>query len=247
MEYPEAKRYRDYFLKPFRKRKKIRVLTDINLKITQGESIAFLGPNGAGKTTLLKLIAGFIFPTSGEVMVNGYNTKTDNIAARKSVGFAVNEERSFYWRLTGFQNLEFFGNLENLFGRELKAKIEEVAGLLGMTGVLHKPVSTYSTGMKRRLSMARALLIDPDILVLDEPIKALDPVGVEEYIRLILDKIHSRDERCLLIVTHRLEVVDQLCTRACILKDQRIVNMKTMDEIKQHYSSIAEYYTQGVC
>ncbi|MBN2444704.1 MAG: ABC transporter ATP-binding protein [Spirochaetales bacterium] len=246
MDYPEAKRFREYILHPFSKRKKINALTHINLSIQEGECIAFLGPNGAGKTTLLKLTAGLLLPTSGDVIINEFNTKTHNVSARKSVGFVINEERSFYWRLTGVQNLEFFGNLQNLFNNDLKIKIQELIELLGLEEVCMKPVSTYSSGMKHRLALARGLLIDPDIFILDEPVKALDPVSCEEYINIVSKKIRENKKSILLMVTHRLEIVPRLCNKVCIINNKKIEDIKEIDDIYGKYSTLENYYKSGV-
>src|SRR5690349_6550707 len=127
MRFPVPKRYVDYLF--FRTINYFNALNNINLEINEGDRVAFLGVNGAGKTTLLKLIGGLLYPTSGEINVNGYNTIKDNLQSRKSVGFVLNEERSFYWRLTAVQNLEFFGVLDNLKGEELGNKINDLLKL----------------------------------------------------------------------------------------------------------------------
>ena len=246
MEYPEPKRLRDYFLKPFRKREKVTALIDIDIDIQEGDRIAFLGPNGAGKTTLMKLIAGLILPAHGDVIVNGYNTKTQGLDARRCAGYVINEERSFYWRLTGRQNLEFFGTLNNLYGKNLRDRIDDLIHSLDLYNMCDKPVGTYSTGMKQRLAMARGLLTNPEILILDEPVKALDPVSTKEYMELIKERELKHKKNCLLIVTHNLEIAEKLCTRTCIINEHRMVNPLRMDELLNKYRTIEEYYLDGV-
>ncbi len=233
-------------LKPFKKRKRVTALSNVNLSIKNGERVAFLGPNGAGKTTLFKLIGGLLLPTQGEIIVNGENTTINNISARRSVGIVMNEERSFYWRLTGKQNLEFFGRLQNLFGIKLKNKVNELIELVGLQENGEKPVSNYSTGMKQRLAIARGLLTDPEILILDEPTKALDPLSTEDYMSLILNQIHASTKNCLLIVTHRLEIVPRLCNRVCIICNGKITADESINTIKKKYKSLHNFYKQGV-
>ena len=111
MSYPRPKRHVDYLLRPFTKPQRFTALDDLTLEIGRGECVALLGPNGAGKTTLLRLIGGLLFPTSGTIAVNGFDSCKNNDEVRGMVGYVLNEERSFFWRLTGRQNLEFFGAL----------------------------------------------------------------------------------------------------------------------------------------
>src|SRR5262249_34164770 len=141
----------------------------------------------------------------GEIVVNGSDTVLDNTAARKSVGFVMNEERSFFWRLSGVQNLEFFGALDNLWGASLRERIRELIGLVGLEAAAELPISAYSSGMKQRLALARGLMTEPHVLILDEPTRALDPVGCEELINLILGHIYRNSRKTLLIATHRPE------------------------------------------
>ena len=132
MRFPIPKRYREWLFSPLTPRKSCTALRQTTLEIQSGDRIALMGPNGAGKTTLLKLIGGLLFPTEGEVFVNGLSTRHSNSTARKSVGFVFNEERSFFWRLTGLQNLEFFGALDNLSGSYLHDRIRYLINLVGL-------------------------------------------------------------------------------------------------------------------
>ena len=141
MRFPIAKRYRELALHPFRPRRTFTALANATLEIEQGDRIAVMGPNGAGKTTLLKLIGGLLLPTEGEIVVNGFSTLDHNSEARKSVGFVLNEERSFFWRLSAVENLEFFGALDNLSGADLRHRIHDLIRLVGLEHAADKPVS----------------------------------------------------------------------------------------------------------
>ncbi|TBO44303.1 ABC transporter ATP-binding protein [Pedobacter kyonggii] len=241
MEFLQSKRFKDFFYLT-KSQKVVKSLINVDLMIDEGDKVAFLGPNGAGKTTLLKLIGGLLYPTYGEINVNGYNTVHNNLRSRKSVGFVLNEERSFYWRLTAVQNLEFFGVLDNLEGDRLTSKVVELIGLVGLEGAKHKKVATYSSGMKQRLAIARGLLCDPKVLILDEPTRTLDPEAVIDVKNLIMQKIHENEKRTLIIATHRFDEAEELCNKVCIIRNGELISFKTIDEIRSIYGSVSQYY-----
>lgn len=245
MYYPQQRRIRQALLRPFSKRTYFHALENIDLDIRHGDRVAFLGANGAGKTTLLKLVGGLLYPTRGNIRINGYDTVKSNLEARKSVGFVLNEERSFYWRLTGWQNLEFFAALENMVGTRMKKRVNELIDLVGLSESAHKLVATYSSGMKQRLAIARGLLSDPGILILDEPTKALDPVAVQQVKELITDNIHQDKKRTLLIATHSFGEAESLCNRVCIMKKGSILSERKLAAIQEE-SSLYHFYKQTI-
>jgi len=244
MRFPVPKRYREWVLAPLRPRRVFTALTNANLEVQTGDRIAVMGPNGAGKTTLLKLIAGVLLPTEGKVLLNGHNTLEQNTAPRSSVGFVFNEERSFFWRLTGTQNLEFFGALDNLYGRQLHERIEYLLELVGLPDAGDKVVSTYSTGMKQRLALARVLMVEPDVLILDEPTRALDPVACDEIIELISTTIHRNSRKTLLIVTHRPEEASLLCNKVIVVEGGTIRGSESIKELSAKGIAVVDYYRQ---
>jgi ABC-2 type transport system ATP-binding protein len=244
MYYPVPRRFGQWLLHPFTKPKQYCALQGVSLDVATGERLAILGENGAGKTTLLKLIGGLLYPTQGHIMVNGFDTITHNAAARRSVGFVLNEERSFYWRLTGWQNLAFFGALDNLYGQALQEKIESLLRLTGLQDEGHKLVAHYSTGMRQRLAIARGLLADPAILILDEPTRALDPVSANAIKELIIEKLHSGTGRTLLVATHNFEEAAGLCNRVCIMQGGQVITQQSLNgattalDLKEYYTTL---------
>jgi ABC-2 type transport system ATP-binding protein len=246
MRFPIPKRYREWVLHPLRPRRVVTALRHASAEIQAGDRIAVMGPNGAGKTTLLKLISGLLFPTEGEVTVKGLSTLHQNPAARKSVGFVFNEERSFYWRLTGVQNLEFFGALDNLWGAELKQRIGELIQLVGLEGAGDQMVSGYSSGMKQRLALARVLIADPEVLILDEPTRALDPVACDEMVNLILSDIHRGARKTLLIATHRPEEAMTLCNKVMVIDGGRLQGFVNLAELNEEGVTLLGYYRRCV-
>lgn len=246
MRFPIAKRYREMVMHPFRPRRLFQALTSVNLEIEKGDRIAVLGPNGAGKTTLLKLIGGLLLPTEGEIVVNGYDTFRHNNAARKSVGFVMNEERSFFWRLSGVQNLEFFAVLDNLSASEVKERSRQLIRFVGLEDHVDMPVATYSSGMKQRLALARGLISEPEVLILDEPTRTLDPVACEDLINLIVERLHRHSGKTLLIATHRLDEVAKLCDKVLTINHGRIMSFDRISDLDRQGTTLSDYYRRNV-
>ncbi|GGP21664.1 multidrug ABC transporter ATP-binding protein [Thermocladium modestius] len=168
----------------------------VNFSAEKGETIALVGPNGAGKTTLLKLMAGILRPDEGRVLVNGFDAV--EARARRSVGFMTPMDRGVYWRLTAMDNLIFFGTLYGLSINDAKRRAREVLELMDLEDRADNRVATFSTGMMRRLELARALIHDPDVLLLDEPTSGIDVDGR----RKILDYIRKLRDRLVIIASH---------------------------------------------
>jgi ABC-2 type transport system ATP-binding protein len=246
MQFPVAKRYRELLLHPFRPRQVVTALESVNLEVKKGDRIALLGPNGAGKTTLLKLIGGLLLPTHGEIAVNGYNTLRHNSAARKSVGFVMNEERSFFWRLNAIQNLEFFAALDNLSGKAMEERVRDLIHFVGLDSHVEKSVDTYSSGMKQRLALARGLIAEPEVLILDEPTRALDPVACEDLNDLIIERLHKGSRKTLLVATHRLEEAIRLCDKVLVINQGKIMAFNLLSELITQGISLSDYYRLNV-
>lgn len=138
-----------------KKFKQTTACNQINLQVKKGEMFALIGPNGAGKTTLIKILCALLLPNSGKAYVNGFDVSENPFAVKNCIGLVTTEERSFYWRLTGRENLAFFGALNNLSNREVNKRIEELSPFLGLDGYLDKLVQDYSSGMRQKLSLAR--------------------------------------------------------------------------------------------
>jgi ABC-2 type transport system ATP-binding protein len=168
--------------------KSITAIYQLNLWIKKGEIFAILGPNGAGKTTLIKILCSLITPTSGTARIHGYDVVKDEDKIKSLIGLLIGEERSFYWRLTGRENLEFFGVLHNLSFRQVRKKAETVMELLEIEDP-DKRFHEYSTGNKQKLALARCLLSNAEVIFMDEPTKSLDPSAaskLKEFIKEVL-------------------------------------------------------------
>jgi len=216
-------------------------LKDVSLQVPEGAIFGLLGPNGAGKTTLLKILSCLILPTGGTVKVGGHETRRNDGAIQRILGFVSSDERSFYWRLTGRQNLRFFGSLYQIHGKLLSDRISYLLDRLELGEQADKPFGDYSSGMKQRLAMARALLHDPPILLLDEPTRSLDPISAKHLRRFIADELNGREKKTLLLATHNLQEAEQLCHRVAVLSGGRVLGEGSVEDLP-HWGKGKEGY-----
>ena len=183
------------------------IVENISFSINKGDIVGLLGPNGAGKTTIIKLILGLIKISEGTVFINGYNIETDFVKAIDKVG-AIVESPDLYMYLSGYDNLKITANnYKNIS----KNRILEVAKIVGLENRIKDKVSTYSLGMRQRLGIAQAIMEDPDILILDEPMNGLDNEGVED-VRTILTGLKEKG-KTVIIASHNKEDIDILCDK----------------------------------
>jgi len=187
----------------------------VTLSVRRGELFGLMGPNGAGKTTLIKLLCTLVLPTSGAAVVSGF-ALADGENVRRHIGLVSGEERSFYWRLTGRDNLRFYASLYGLSSSQAEKRVKQLSVLLGLEEVLDQRFDRYSAGMKQRLALARGLLNEAEVLFLDEPTKSLDPTAAMRLRETIRDLAH-RQGRTVVLVTHQLSEAEQICDRIGIM------------------------------
>ena len=210
----------------------IKAVDDISFEVNEGELFGLLGPNGAGKTTTIKVLATLLIPTSGSAAVQGYDVVKQAQQVRKKIGFIFGGERGLYWRLSGIDNLRYFGTLYNVHPDILKKRIHYLLELVGLSGRGNERVEGYSRGMKQRLHVARTLLHDPEILFLDEPTIGLDPVGAREF-RQVIRNLQS-ENKTILLTTHYMFEADALSQRVAVINQGRIVALDSPEGLKQH-------------
>ncbi|MFQ5813888.1 MAG: ABC transporter ATP-binding protein [Anaerolineae bacterium] len=230
-QFPRNKGLWD-FIPGSRPSRTVTAVDNVNLTVGRGELFGLLGPNGAGKTTLIKLLCTLIVPTSGTARVNGYDLQQEE-AIKASVGLVSGDERSFYWRLSGRRNLEFFASLHGLPARQRQRRVEDVLELMELREIADERFQTYSTGMRQRLSLARGLLSNPEILFLDEPTKSLDPIATRHLRDFIKDRLVGERGVTVFLTTHRLEEAEQLCQRIAIMDQGRIRACGTISELRR--------------
>ncbi len=203
----------------------------VSFGIEQGEIFGLLGPNGAGKTTTIRMLATLLQPSGGQATVNGHDVATQPDLVRRSLGAVLTGERSIYWKLTGRENLEYFAALYHLPPPVARRRVAELLERLGLAARANDPVEGYSSGMKQRIAIAKALLASPPVVLLDEPTIGLDPQSARNLRELILEI--KREGRTVLLTTHYMEEADQLCDRVGIIDLGRIIALDTPAALKR--------------
>lgn len=205
-----------------RTRAPVVALTDVSFDVREGEIFGLIGRNGAGKTTLAKIIATLVQPTEGSVAVRGFDSVREDGRVRAQVGLATAEERSFYWRLSVEQNLTFFSRLYGLGAAATRRRIAELIELLELTELRRRRFGELSTGNKQRMAVARALLNAPPVLLLDEPTRSLDPLAAASMRGLIGTLARGERPVTVLLTSHNLAEVEELCARVAVISRGRI-------------------------
>lgn len=205
---------------------------NVSFTASRGEVLALLGPNGAGKSTVLRMLATAITPSSGRVQVAGFDAVREPDKARKKLGF-LSGDTGLYERLTVHEVLRYFGRLYGLEGASLEGRLSALNDELGLHSILERRTSTLSTGMKQRVSIARALIHDPEVAILDEPTTGLD-VRAAENMLLLVERLKAQG-KTVILSTHHMPEVERLCDRV-VLIHEGVVRVST---------SVAEMKTMG--
>ena len=218
-------------------RKEPRMVTAIdhlNLEIRRGELFGLLGPNGAGKTTLVKVLCTLLPPDEGNALVNGFDVVREQMDVKRSIGalFSVGE-RGAFWRLSGYKNLEFFSAIYNVPKSRRHERIMEVLDLVGLKDKAFERYQRYSGGMKRKLALARVLLPDTPILLLDEPTVGLDVISSRTLREFIRNDLSRKAGKTVLYTTHYVEEASQICDRIGILNRGKLIACDTPEAIKR--------------
>ncbi|HEV2446176.1 MAG TPA: ABC transporter ATP-binding protein [Candidatus Sulfopaludibacter sp.] len=210
-------------------------LRNVSLAVREGEMVGLLGPNGAGKTTLLKSIATLLSVSEGRILVLGRDVNADPVASGRAIGLVTCDERSFYWRLTGRQNLRFFASLYRLPDKSAGARIDRLFEMLGLSHAADQPYHSYSTGMRQKMAIARGLLSEPRLILYDEPTRSLDPLsaqGIREWIRA---SRAASPRTTHVIATNQLHEAEQLCDRVIILNRGSIIADDSIGSIRKQF------------
>lgn len=201
------------------------IIKDLNLDFYPGQITGFLGPNGAGKTTTIRMATGLMYPTSGDVIINGVSLASDYEKAMQNVGVIV-ENPEMYKFMSGYKNLLHFARMHDNVSKE---RIDEVVRQVGLEKRIHEKVGTYSLGMRQRLGLAQAMLHNPKFLILDEPTNGLDPAGIREY-RTYLRKIAREENISIVVSSHLLAEMELICDRIAVIKNGEIIDIRQVGE-----------------
>ena len=232
----EGPAWRRWFRRGGDTRSEFVAVDGVSFDIYEGEIFGLLGPNGAGKTTTIRMLSTLLEPTSGTATVNGYDVVRQADLVRQSLGAVLTGERSIYWKLTGRENLEYFAALYHLPRAVAKRRVQEVLDRLELANRADEYVERYSSGMKQRIAIAKALLANPPVLLLDEPTIGLDPQSARN-LREVISEI-KREGRTVLLTTHYMEEADQLCDRIGIVDAGKIIALDTPANLKKSINQL---------
>jgi ABC-2 type transport system ATP-binding protein len=217
-------------------KKEFKAVDGVSFDIYKGEIFGLLGPNGAGKTTTIKMITGLLRPTSGSICVMEKDVDKNPMQALKNIGTVLAGDRSIYWKLTARENLEYFAALYGCNKKEAKKRAEYVINRLGLTEKADELVEKFSTGMKQKVALGKALIPNAPVVLLDEPTLGLDPQSALNLREIIVD-IKS-EGRTVLLTTHYMEEADFLCDRIAIIDGGKIIALDTPENLKRSINEV---------
>lgn len=208
----------------------VEALKGVTMEVNAGEIFGLLGPNGAGKTTLIKILTTLLLPTTGEAWVNGYQLTRQDNQVRATVGCMLMGERGLYWKLTGRENLEYFGALYHLTPEARRQRAQQILALLDLDEIADRTVETYSSGQKMNLAFGKALINNAPLLVLDEPTNTLD-VPSASSLRAIVRDLNAQG-KTVIYTTHIMTEAETLCDRVAIIDHGKLLALGTISELK---------------
>lgn len=210
----------------------IKAINKLNLTINDGEIVGFIGLNGAGKTTAIKMMTGILQPDTGTIKINGYDIVKDSLKAKQIIGY-IADNPDMFLKLTGMEFINFIANIYKVPLNERRERIKMFGERFGLTDVLNKPMQSYSHGMRQKMMVVAALVHDPAVWILDEPLIGLDPTSAFELKKMMRE--HADKGNSVFFSTHVLEVAEKLCDRIAIIDKGRVVFIGTLKELKDKY------------
>ena len=221
----------------------VNAVEDLSLELKEGEIYGFLGPNGAGKSTTIKSLVGIYPFQEGDILIDGVSIKTNPLAAKMKIGY-VSDNHAVFERLTG---CEYVNHMANLYGADpvaAKERVDQLLEVFKLKEAFHRPIKSYSHGMKQKISVIAALVHNPKLWVLDEPLTGLDPQSSYQLKKVM--KQHAAEGNTVFFSSHILDVVENLCDRCCIIKKGKLQGVYDLAEVKARGESLEEIFVSVI-
>lgn len=229
--FPVRRTWRETLRAPFASGRSV-VVDDVSFAVAEGEIFGLLGQNGAGKTTLFKMLSTLIVADSGRATIGGFDVREQAAAARRLLAPVIANERSLYWRLSARENLRLYAALLGLEGDGARIEVDRVLGATDLSDTGEKMVGVFSSGMRQRLLIARALLGRPRVLLLDEPTRSLDPISARDFRRFLRETVVRAEGCTVLLATHDADEVWELCDRVGVLERGRLLAVDATEALR---------------
>jgi sodium transport system ATP-binding protein len=221
-----------------RKFNEFTAVNEISFSVKAGEIFGLLGENGAGKTTTLRMIATMLQITSGSIKVCGYDVKTQPQNVRENIGILFGGETGLYDRLTVYENVSYFGELNDMSKSEIKERFSILSEIFQMSDFISKRAGKLSKGTKQKVAFARAIIHNPKVMLLDEPTSGLDVSATRNVHKFI--EICKKEKKAVIFSSHSMSEVERLCDKIGIIHKGKLMSIGTIDEIKKNYSANLE-------
>lgn len=221
----------------------VNAVEDLSISLKEGEIYGFLGPNGAGKSTTIKSLVGIYPFQQGDILIDGVSIKTDPLKAKMNIGY-VSDNHAVFERLTGQEYVNHMANLYNVDPKDAKERTDRLLSIFKLEEAFYNPIKSYSHGMKQKISVIGALVHNPKLWVLDEPLTGLDPQSSYQLKKVM--KQHAAEGNTVFFSSHILDVVENLCDRCCIIKKGRLQGIYDLKELKANGGSLEEIFMQVI-
>ncbi len=210
----------------------VKAIRNLSLDINDGEIVGFIGLNGAGKTTAIKMMTGILKPDSGTIKINGFDIVKDSLEAKSIIGY-ISDSRDMFLKLTGMEYLNFVSDIYDVDTKTRKERIKDFSKRFDLDGLLDKPMQGYSHGNRQKMMVVGALVHDPKVWILDEPLIGLDPKSQTELKKMMRE--HADKGNAVFFSTHVLEIAEKLCDKVAIIDKGKVAFIGTLDELKAKY------------
>lgn len=225
-------------------RSDVKAVDDLSLEVESGEIFGFIGPNGAGKSTTIKCVTGITGFNAGTIEVNGFDVKKNPIEAKRSIGY-VSDSHVVYDKLIGAEYVDFMASIYGVADKEsYKSRLENYIDVFGLKDAFNEPIKSYSHGMQQKINVIGAIIHNPPLLILDEPLTGLDPQSAYELKEMM--KEHCKNGGTVFFSSHVLDVVEKICDRVGIISEGKLIAVGTVDELRENGDASLESYFLSV-